>query len=156
MILIIIAALAPERTLYRRNVNHRHGFRHAFSKRVCSQDAGSICVPPQKYIRYSYFEKGCRKKCTRKTRKVLGVVLSWLFFKEIWKNGRRGRGHMSASVGYSVRNSVLIISHITFRDCRVHMFSDNLSRNSCIQCEHGVLTIYTPTRVKILCIKIKL
>ena len=33
---------------------------------------------------------------------------------------------------YSVRNSVLIIPHITFRDCRVHMFSDNLSRNSCI------------------------
>ena len=33
---------------------------------------------------------------------------------------------------YSVRNSVLIISHITFRDCRVPMFSDNLSRNSCI------------------------
>ena len=33
---------------------------------------------------------------------------------------------------YSVRNSVLIISHITFRDCRVHMFSDNLSLNSCI------------------------
>ena len=32
---------------------------------------------------------------------------------------------------YSVRNSVLIISHITFRDCRVHTFSDNLSRNSC-------------------------
>ena len=34
--------------------------------------------------------------------------------------------------GYSVRNSVLIISHITFRDCRVHIFSDNLSRNSCV------------------------
>ena len=33
---------------------------------------------------------------------------------------------------YSVRNSVLIISHITFRDCRVHMFSDNFSRNSCM------------------------
>ena len=32
---------------------------------------------------------------------------------------------------YSFRNSVLIISHITFRDCRVHIFSDNLSRNSC-------------------------
>ena len=30
------------------------------------------------------------------------------------------------------RTSVLIISHITFRDCRVHCFSDNLSRNSCI------------------------
>ena len=35
---------------------------------------------------------------------------------------------------YSVRKSVLIISHITFRDCRVHSFSDNLSRNSCILC----------------------
>ena len=34
---------------------------------------------------------------------------------------------------YSVRNSVLIISHITFWDCRVHIFSDNLSRNSCIR-----------------------
>ena len=34
---------------------------------------------------------------------------------------------------YSVRKSVLIISHITFRDCRVHSFSDHLSRNSCIR-----------------------
>ena len=33
---------------------------------------------------------------------------------------------------YSVRNSVLIIFLITFRDCRVHIFADNLSRNSCI------------------------
>ena len=30
---------------------------------------------------------------------------------------------------YSVRNSVMIIYHIAFRDCRVHIFSDNLSRN---------------------------
>ena len=30
------------------------------------------------------------------------------------------------------RNSVLIISHIIFRDCRVHILSDNLSRNNCI------------------------
>ena len=38
------------------------------------------------------------------------------------------------------RTSVLIISHITFRDCRVHSFCDNLSRNSCIllrQCSAG-------------------
>ena len=32
---------------------------------------------------YSYFEKGCRKKCTRQSRKALWVVLSSLFFKEI-------------------------------------------------------------------------
>ena len=34
---------------------------------------------------------------------------------------------------YSVRNSVLTISHITFQDCRMYIFSDNVSRNSCIQ-----------------------
>ena len=46
--------------------------------------------------RYSYFEKGCRKKCTRQSRKVLWVVLSSLFYKEIWKKGTRGHGHMFA------------------------------------------------------------
>ena len=92
---------------------------------------------------YSYFEKGCWKKCTRQSQKVLWVVLSSLFFTEIWKNGTWGHGHMFASAkgkhwqinltATIVRNSVLIISHVTFRDCRVHIFSDNLSRNSCIQ-----------------------
>ena len=83
---------------------------------------------------HSYFEKGCRKKCTRQSRKVLWVVLSLLFFKEIWKSSTRGHGHMFASakekqqkikVGSTatvVRNSVLIISHIAIRDCRVHIF----------------------------------
>ena len=33
---------------------------------------------------------------------------------------------------YSVRNSVLFISHTSFRDCCVHIFSDNLSLHSCI------------------------
>ena len=32
---------------------------------------------------YSYFGKGCRKKCTRQSRKVWCVVLSALFFREI-------------------------------------------------------------------------
>ena len=29
-------------------------------------------------------------------------------------------------------NKSKFISHINFRDCRVHIFSDNLTRNSCI------------------------
>ena len=33
---------------------------------------------------------------------------------------------------YIVRNSVLMISHITFRECRMHIFTGNLSRNGCI------------------------
>ena len=40
-----------------------------------------------------------------------------------------------------VRNSILVISILpsTFQDCRVYIFSDNLSRNSCIQCGTLVL-----------------
>ena len=82
------------------------------------------------------------KKCTRQSRKVLWVVLSSLFFKEIWENGTRGwmeiclrmlkESNKSRFESYIVRNSELIVSHTTFRDCRVHIFSDNLSRNSCI------------------------
>ena len=46
---------------------------------------------------YGYFEKGCRKKCTRQSRKVLWVALRAMFFKETWKNGTVGHGHMFAS-----------------------------------------------------------
>ena len=49
------------------------------------------------WLIYSCFEKGCRKKCMRQSRKVLWVVFSSLFLKEISKNGRRGHGHMFAS-----------------------------------------------------------
>ena len=45
----------------------------------------------------SYFEKGCRKKCTRQSQKVLWVVFSSLVFKEISKNGKKGHGRMFAS-----------------------------------------------------------
>ena len=46
---------------------------------------------------YSYFEEGCRKKCARQSQKVLWVILSSLFFKEILKNGTWGHGHVFAS-----------------------------------------------------------
>ena len=35
-------------------------------------------------------------------------------------------------LSYSARNSVLIISHITFPDCRLHFFSNNLFQSSSI------------------------
>ena len=47
--------------------------------------------------KYSYFEEGCREKCTRQSRKVLWAVLSPLFFKEIWNNGTRGHRRMFAN-----------------------------------------------------------
>ena len=72
-----------------------------------------------------------------------------LFFsKKFERIGTKGLGNVFASAKgkqqkYSrslsvvqtatvARNSVLIIPHFTFRDCRVHIFSDNLSRSSCI------------------------
>ena len=75
----------------------------------------------------------------RLSRKVLWVVLSSLFFNDIWKNCTRDKAmdvclrvlkesSKSRFNSYSVRNNELIVSHITFRDCRAHIFSDNLSR----------------------------
>ena len=80
---------------------------------------------------HSYFEKGCRIKCTRQPRK------GWFWVHCFSKKFERKAGEAvdiylrvlkESRNSYSVRN----ISHITFRDCRVHIFSDNLSRNSCI------------------------
>ena len=94
-------------------------------------------------------QKGCRKKHTRQSRKLLWLVLSSPFFNEICKNGTRGHvliftianikeSNKIKFDSYSVRNSVLIISHITFsRLSRAHFFN-NLSRNSCMQ--QSVLT----------------
>ena len=60
------------------------------------------------------------KKFQRMTREAVDVCLRVL--KE--SNKRRFDSH-------SVTESALIISHNTFRDCRVHSFSENLFRNSC-------------------------
>ena len=71
------------------------------------------------------------KKCTRQSRKVLWMVLSSLFFKEFERVAREAmdlylrvlkESNKSRFDSYSVRNSVLLISLITFRDCRVHIF----------------------------------
>ena len=74
-------------------------------------------------------------------RKVLWVVLSspFFFLKKFERMAGKAKdvclwvlkeSNKSRFDSYSVRNSVLRISHITFRDCRVHIFSHNLPRNS--------------------------
>ena len=59
------------------------------------------------------------------------MVLSSLFFKEFERMAGEAvdiclrvlkESNKSRFDSYSVRNSVLRISHITFRDCRVHIF----------------------------------
>ena len=44
----------------------------------------------------------------------------------------KGKQQKNMFDSYTARNRVLIISHITFRDCRVHIFNDNRPRNSCM------------------------
>ena len=72
------------------------------------------------------------------------MVLRSLFFIEIlkewherpWTTFPSAKAKAAAKLDSTAtvsENSVLIISHITFRDCRVHVFSDNLSGNSRIQ-----------------------
>ena len=63
------------------------------------------------------------KKFERMARKAMDLFL-WVL-----KESNKSRFD-----GYSVRNIVLIISHVTFRDCCVHIFSDYLSWNNCMHC----------------------
>ena len=59
------------------------------------------------------------KKFKRMAREAMDVCL------RVPKESNRGRFD-----SYSVRNKC--IDHVTFRDCPVHILSDNLSRNSCM------------------------
>ena len=81
---------------------------------------------------YTAISKKVVGKSARDNPKRYCGWLSSLFFTEIWKNGTWGHGHTFASAkgkhwqinstATIVTNSVLIISHVTFRDCRVHIF----------------------------------
>ena len=82
------------------------------------------------------------KKFERTTREAMDVCLREL------KESNKSRFD-----SYSVRNGVLIISHITFRGCGVDTFSDNLSWNSCMHSSVGSLgtdvTLWRNTMTKI-------
>ena len=90
---------------------------------------------------YSYFEKGCRKKCMRQAERYcgcFGIHCSSEKFERIAREAMDiclrvlKESNKRMFDGYIVRNGLLIISHITFQDCHVHIFTDNLSRNSCM------------------------
>ena len=102
---------------------------------------------------YSYFEKGCRKKCTRQSRKVLWMVLSSLF-KEIWKNGMRSHRRMFAIAKGKQQGSTATLSGTAYCSypilpCGIVActFFPTTSRNSCIQvrakCGWPSLAVFT-------------
>ena len=77
-----------------------------------------------------------QKKFERMAREAMDVCL------RVLKESNKSRFD-----SYSVRNGVLIISHIYLRDCRVHIFSDNLSRNRSIRRKVGpVRRVTLPTK----------
>ena len=83
---------------------------------------------PERYC--EWFRIHCfSKKFERMTREAMDICLRVL--KESTK---------SRFDSYSVRKCALIISYVTFRDCRLHIFSDNFSRNSCICVEFNPLS----------------
>ena len=87
----------------------------AISRKVVGKSARDN---PERYCGWFWIHC-CPKKFKKRIREATDVCLREL------KESNKSRFD-----SYSVRNSVSIISHITFRDCRVHIFSDNLSRNS--------------------------
>ena len=88
----------------------------AVSRKVVGKSARDS---PERYC--GWFLVHCfSNKFQRMAREAMDVCLRGL--KETTKVGS------TATVS---RTSVLIISHITFRDCRLHSFCDSLSRNSC-------------------------
>ena len=89
---------------------------------------------------YSYFEKGSRIKCTHHRQRYCGWFWVHCFSRKSERMAREAmdiclrvlkESNKSRFHSYSVSNSVLIIFHLNFRVCRMHIFSDNLSRNSC-------------------------
>ena len=76
------------------------------------------------------FRERLSEKVMGQSRKILWVVLRSLkFLKDIWENVTRdNRSMLESAKGkrYSVRN----MSHIAFRDCRVHIFFRQPSRNT--------------------------
>ena len=84
------------------------------------------------------FRERLSEKRTRQSRKVFWVVLSSLFFKEMTREAMdmclrvlKESSIEDSTATVSGTAYWPIISHITFRDCRKHIFSDHLSRNSC-------------------------
>ena len=66
---------------------------------------------PERCCGWFWVHCSSKKKKERMAREALDVRL------RVVKESNKSRFH-----SYSVRNSVSIISHITFRDCRVHIF----------------------------------
>ena len=100
-----------------RRITYGIGCIQLFQERLSEKVHATIPKRIVGNFEFTFFQK----KCQRMAREAMDVCL------RVLKESSKSRFDSC-----SVRKSALIISHITFRDCRVDVFSDNLSRNSCI------------------------
>ena len=109
---------------------------------MCCQKNRWDAVPFFPFWYIQLFQERLSEKVHSTVRKVLWVVLSSLFFKEIWENGTRGHGRMFASargkqqtlIRQATVSGTVYWSYpiIPFGIVACTFFSDNLSQNSCI------------------------
>ena len=66
----------------------------------------------------------------QQSQKVLWVVLVHCFSKKFQTMAREAMDMFASAKGK--QEQCIDHIHITFQDCRMHSFSDNLSRNSCM------------------------
>ena len=112
----------------------------AISRKVVGKIA---CGNPERYCGWFWFYCSWKKieRMVREAMEMCLRVLSSLFFKEIWKNGTRGHGHVFVSAKgkqqkkfWQLQCQEQCIDHIPYYLSGLlwRFFSDNLSQNSCI------------------------
>ena len=89
----------------------------------------SACNNPERYCGWFWVHCSSRK-FERMAQEEMDVCL------RVLKESNKSRFN-----SYSIRNNVLIIYHIAVWDCRVHIFSNNLSWNSGIPYDHNSLWV---------------
>ena len=91
-------------------------------------------------FRFSYFEKGCRIKCATTPKCIMGGLEFIVFQRNLkqcqerpWTYACECYKRKVTKLGSTATVSGIVYWSYTFRDCHMHIFSDNLSRNSCIR-----------------------
>ena len=100
-----------------------------WSQSLSNSSIGRLLECLHVHLLHSYFEKGCRKSARDSPQRYCGWFWVHCSSKKFERMAREAmdiclwvlkESNKSRFDRYSVRNSELIISHITLRDCRVH------------------------------------
>ena len=92
---------------------------------------------------YSYFEKGCRKKCVRDNpERLYGIWLNKIWYDRTYIScfplalANICPWPLVPFIQIALKNSAVKTTHNTFLDCRVHFFPTTFLETSCIRHFH--------------------